>query len=73
MTSALLIILAMIVFAIMTFLKKANQALHFILLSVAMGVLLIPAFFHFDKNHAFTLILLLVLYGNAFRQFNQAK
>ncbi|MFM6935305.1 MAG: hypothetical protein ACKOXP_07660 [Flavobacteriales bacterium] len=73
MTSTLLIILAVTVLAVMTFLKKANQSLHFTLLSVAMGILLIPSFFHFDKNHAFTLILLLVLYGNAFRQFNQAK
>jgi hypothetical protein len=61
-----------VVFMAMYLLKKTNKFIHLVLVGISMAVLLVTQFVHFDKSHSFTLILLLVLFGNFYRNYRKS-
>lgn len=72
MTATLLFLLLPVVFIAMYLLKKTNKFIHFALVGISMAVLLATEYVHFDKSHSFTLILLMVLFGNFYRNYRKS-
>ncbi len=72
MSTTLLFLLLPVVFMAMYLLKKTNKFIHLVLVGISMAVLLATQFVHFDKSHSFTLILLLVLFGNFYRNYRKS-
>jgi len=73
MTSALLfLLLPVVVLIAMYLLNKTSKFIHFVIVGISMAVLLATQFVHFDKSHSFTLILLMVLFGNFYRNYRKS-
>lgn len=72
MSTTLLFLLLPVVFIVMYLLKKTNNFIHFALVGISMAVLLATEYVHFDKSHSLTLILLLVLFGNFYRNYRKS-
>ncbi|MBP5994326.1 MAG: hypothetical protein KA736_01375 [Crocinitomicaceae bacterium] len=71
-TTLLFLLLSVVVFIAMYLLKKTNKFIHFVLIGISMAVLMATQFVHFDKSHSFTLILLMVLFGNFYRNYRKS-
>lgn len=68
----LLLLLPVAVFVAMYMLNKRSKFIHFVLIGISMVVLMDTQFMHFDKSHSFTLILLMVLFGNFYRHYRKS-
>ena len=71
-TSLLPILFAAAVFALLFFLKAKNKYLHFALAGLSVVFLCSDYLISPSQDKTFTLILLLVLFGNAFQKFKKA-
>lgn len=71
-TTLLLLLLPIIVFISLYFVKKQSKFIHFALVGISMAVLLASEYVHFDKSHSLTLILLMVLFGNFYRNYRKS-
>lgn len=72
MSTTLLFLLLPVVFIAMYLLRKTNNFIHFVLVGISMAVLLASEYVHFDKSHSLTLILLMVLFGNFYRNYRKS-
>lgn len=71
-TSLLPILFAAAVFALLFFLKAKNKKLHFALVGLSVLFLFTDYIITPSQDKTYTLILLLVLFGNAFQKFKKA-
>lgn len=71
-TSLLPILFASAVFALLFFLKAKNKKLHFALVGLSVLFLFTDYIITPSQDKTYTLILLLVLFGNAFQKFKKA-
>ena len=71
-TTLLFLLITVVVFISMYLLKNTSKFIHFVLVGISMAVLMATEFVHFDKSHSFTLILLMVLFGNFYRNYRKS-
>jgi hypothetical protein len=71
-TTLLFLLLPVVVLIAMFRLKKTSKFVHFVVVGISMAVLMATQFVHFDKSHSFTLILLMVLFGNFYRNYRKS-
>lgn len=71
-TSLLPILFATAVFVLLFFLKAKNKKLHFALVGLSVLFLFTDYIITPSQDKTYTLILLLVLFGNAFQKFKKA-
>jgi hypothetical protein len=71
-TTLLFLLIPVVVFISMYLLKNTNKFFHIALVGISMAVLLATEFVHFDKSHSLTLILILVLFGNFYRNYRKS-
>lgn len=62
----------LIVFFSMTFLRNKNKSLYISISGIALVFLIGSQWIHFDENQAMTLVLLIVLFANFYRNHRKA-
>lgn len=71
-TSLLPILFATVVFALLFFVKAKNKTFHFVLVVLSVVFLCSDYLITPSQDKTYTLILLLVLFGNALQKFRKA-
>ena len=71
-TSLLPILFATVVFTLLFLVKAKNRIFHFVLVGLSVLFLFTDYIITPSQDKTYTLILLLVLFGNAFQKFKKA-
>lgn len=72
MPNILVLFLAAAVFALLFLVKAKNRTFHFVLVGLSVLFLFTDYIITPSQDKTYTLILLLVLFGNAFQKFKKA-